>query len=328
MFSKQLLRSVTRASRSVCSRPSSSKPGLFAKGFHSSKMSAVGIDKLNVHRDTEWNNDNIPFEFTPENWAKAQKFMAKYPPTYKQSAMAPLLDLAQRQCGGWLPLSAMNKVAKILEVPPMAVYEVASFYSMFNRSPIGKHFVQVCGTTPCKLRGSDDIMKTCEEYLGIHPGETTKDKMFTLLEVECLGACVNAPMMQIGDDYFEDLTPATTRQILNELKNGGTPKVGPYSGRRNCEPHGEPITLKEPPMGPYAPNLEKHDKLREEKKQAQAQAQAQQESANKAQQQQQAASQQPPKETPQTRMNVGLDQSGKSQKTGEEQKKAENIKKN
>jgi NADH dehydrogenase (ubiquinone) flavoprotein 2 len=220
-----------------------------------------------MHQDTEWNHPGLPWEFTLENWKKAKEIISKYPPAYKQSAIAPLLDLAQRQNGGWLPISAMNKVAQILDVPPMAVYEVATFYSMFNRSPVGKYLVQVCGTTPCKLCGADKILEFCSEYLGIKKGETTKDGLFTLLEVECLGACVNAPMMQIGDDYYEDLDVESTKKILDTLKMGGTPKPGPQSGlRRAAEPPGGKTTLLEPPMGPYAPYLEKLDKKREEER--------------------------------------------------------------
>ena len=131
----------------------------------------------------------------------------------------PLLDLGQRQLG-WTSISVMNEVARILEMPPMRVYEVATFYTMYNRSPVGKFFVQVCTTTPCMLGGcgSDIIMKTIEKHLGIHSGQTTEDGIFSLLEVECLGACVNAPMIQINDDYYEDLTPETTLSLLKALK--------------------------------------------------------------------------------------------------------------
>lgn len=128
--------------------------------------------------------------------------MSLYPEGHKQAAVIPMLDLAQRQNGGWLPLSAMNKVADILSMPRMRVYEVATFYTMFIRYPIGKYHIQICTTTPCMLRDSDSILHTIEKKLGIHVGETTKDKLFTLSEVECLGACVNAPMVQINDDYF------------------------------------------------------------------------------------------------------------------------------
>jgi len=152
---------------------------------------------------------------------KAKKIIAKYPPGYQQSAAIPLLDLAQRQCGGWLPLAAMQKVAKMLKVPDMAIYEVASFYTMFNRNKVGKHLVQVCTTTPCMLRGSSGIVAACKKKLGVNLGETTPDGKFTLVEVECLGACVNAPMMQIGDHFYEDLTAETTEKVLDTLAAGG-----------------------------------------------------------------------------------------------------------
>ena len=143
----------------------------------------------------------------------------------------PLLDLGQRQLG-WTSISVMNEVAKILEMPPMRVYEVATFYTMYNRSPVGRYHVQVCGTTPCQLRGSDDILKTVEEHLGVHSGQTTKDGIFTFTEVECLGACVNAPMIQINDDYYEDLTPETTVQLLKALQAAAeeTGAGGGYAG--------------------------------------------------------------------------------------------------
>lgn len=135
----------------------------------------------------------------------------------------PLLDLGQRQ-HGWTSISVMNEVARILEMPPMRVYEVATFYTMYNRSPVGKYFVQVCTTTPCMLGGcgSDVVMKAIEEFLGVKSGGMTEDKLFSLLEVECLGACVNAPMMQINDDYYEDLTPETAVQVLKALKDSAT----------------------------------------------------------------------------------------------------------
>uniref|UniRef100_A0A6B2LGW0 NADH-quinone oxidoreductase subunit NuoE n=1 Tax=Arcella intermedia TaxID=1963864 RepID=A0A6B2LGW0_9EUKA len=216
----------------------------------------LSSDKITKHVDTPRNNASVPFDFTPENWATAKKILAKYPEGYKKSAVMPLLDLAQRQCGGWLPLAAMNKVAKILQHPPISVYEVATFYTMYNRTPVGKYFVQVCGTTPCELRGASKILKACEKKLGIHKGETDANELFTLVEVECLGACVHAPMMQIGDDYYEDLTEESAVAVLDALAKGQTPKPGSQIGRRVAEPVGQRTTLLEEPMGPYAPNLE------------------------------------------------------------------------
>lgn len=176
------------------------------------------------------------FEFTKVNLGEAQRIIAKYPQGRQASAVMPLLDLAQRQSEGWLPKVAMDYVANMLGMPPMRVYEVATFYSMYNMRPIGKHHVQVCTTTPCWLNGSDGIVSACKDKLKIGMGETTKDGAFTLTEVECLGACVNAPMVQIGDDFYEDLTPDSMAAILSDLAAGKKPKVGPQSKRLSSEP--------------------------------------------------------------------------------------------
>ncbi|MFH1803389.1 MAG: NADH-quinone oxidoreductase subunit NuoE [Pseudomonadota bacterium] len=187
----------------------------------------------------------ISFAFSPENMEKAQKIIAKYPEGRQQSAVMPLLDLAQRQTeGNWVPTVAMDYIADLLEMPAIRVYEVATFYTMYNLAPVGKNFIQVCTTTPCWLRGSSDVVKACKDNLGIGIGETTEDGQFTLIEVECLGACVNAPMMQVNDDYYEDLTVDSTKAILDALKRGETPKVGPQSGRKGCEPIDGPKVLK------------------------------------------------------------------------------------
>ncbi|QRG35790.1 hypothetical protein FDK38_000113 [Candidozyma auris] len=191
---------------------------------------------LAVHRDIKEDNPSIPFEFNSENKKRAEEIIAKYPPQYKKGAVMPLLDLGQRQLG-FTSISVMNYVAKMLDMPPMRVYEVATFYTMYMRHPMGKHNIQVCTTTPCQLCGSDDIMKAIKDYLKIGPGQTTPDKMFTFQEVECLGACVNAPMMAVDDDYHEDLTPEKTVAILKTLQEGKPlEKMGPVSGRISCEP--------------------------------------------------------------------------------------------
>lgn len=192
------------------------------------------------HIDTPDNLETTPFDFTEENYKRVDMVLSKYPANYKQSGIIPLLDLAQRQHGGWLPLSAMNKVAEIVECAPARVYEVASFYTMFNRTKRGKYFIQLCGTTPCMICGSEDISKTITKHLGIKSGETTKDGLFTLLEVECLGACANAPMIQLNDDYFECLTPKTMIEILELCKAGTPPEMGkwgslPMNGQVSCE---------------------------------------------------------------------------------------------
>lgn len=188
------------------------------------------------------------FAFSPENAKKAKAIIAKYPPRFQASAVMPLLDLAQRQNAGWLPKAAMDYVAEVLEMPPIRVYEVATFYTMYNLKPVGKHHVQVCTNLPCWLRGSDAVVGACKRVLGVDFGMTTEDGMFTLSEVECLGACVNAPMMQIGEDYYEDLDSDSTQEILNTLKAGGKPKTGSQIGRHTCEPAGGLTTLTGGPL--------------------------------------------------------------------------------
>jgi len=205
---------------------------------------------LVVHRDTPENNSDTPFIFTEENKARSDAILSIYPDGHKRAAVIPLLDLAQRQNGGWLPISAMHHVAEVIGMPRMRVYEVATFYTMFMRNPVGKYHVQVCTTTPCWLRGSDEILEACKKNMGIGPGEMSKDKLFTLSEVECLGACVNAPMVQINDDYYEDLTVKDTNEILDELRAGKKPAAGPRSGRYAAEPFGELTSLTSPPTGP------------------------------------------------------------------------------
>merc|ERR1719153_477258 len=200
--------------------------------------------------DTLENNPKIKFEFTAENKARADAIMNNYPEGHKRAAVIPLLDLAQRQNGGWLPISAMHHVAEVIGMPRMRVYEVATFYTMFMRNPVGKYHIQVCTTTPCWLRGSDEIMEAIKSNLGIVPGQTTSDKLFTISEVECLGACVNAPMVQINDDYYEDLTVQDTNEILEDLKAGKKPPAGPRSGRYAAEPFGPLTSLTETPPGP------------------------------------------------------------------------------
>jgi len=189
------------------------------------------------------------FEFSAESRAVADKYIAKYPEGRQASAVLPLLDIAQRQNGGWLSRAAIEHVAEVLEMPYIRVQEVASFYSMFYLQPVGRHVVQVCTTTPCWLRGSDDIVAACSERLGIGLGETTADGNFTLIEVECLGACVNAPMMQINDDFYEDLDKDSTKAILDALARGEKPKIGTQIKRQTSAPVGGPTTLTERPGG-------------------------------------------------------------------------------
>jgi len=194
-------------------------------------------------------NQPETFEFDACNLELADSFIAKYPEGWQASAVMPILDLAQRQSGGWLPKAAMDTVAGMLDMPPIRVYEVATFYTMYNLKPVGKHHVQVCTNLPCWLQGSDAVTGACRKFLGIDFGMTTEDGMFTLSEVECLGACVNAPMMQIGDDYYEDLDSGSTEEILEALKAGETPKPGSQTGRHTCEPAGGLTGLQETGKG-------------------------------------------------------------------------------
>ncbi len=190
------------------------------------------------------------FAFTAENGAQAKTIVGRYPPGRQHSAIIPLLDLAQRQVGaetgtqGWLPLPVIEYVARTLDMPYIPALEVATFYTMFNLRPVGRFHVQVCGTTPCLLRGSDDLFAVCEAR-GMRKGATTEDGLFTLSEVECLGACANAPMVQINDDDYEDLTSETMTAILDALARGEAPKPGPQIDRRTSAPEGGPTTLKE-----------------------------------------------------------------------------------
>jgi NADH-quinone oxidoreductase E subunit len=188
------------------------------------------------------------FAFSAENQAQAAKIIARYPQGRQQSAVMPLLDLAQRQ-EGWVPLAAMNVVAEMLDMAPIRVYEVATFYTMFNLKPVGRHHVQLCTNLPCRLRGADAVVEACKKDLGVGLGETTSDGQFTLAEVECLGACVNAPVAWIGDDYYEDLDPDSIKRVLESLKKGETPKAGSQTGRQTSAPAGGPTTLTNLPSG-------------------------------------------------------------------------------
>ena len=185
------------------------------------------------------------FVFTPENKAWAEAEIAKYPAGRQASAVMPLLSRAQAQNGGWLPVSAIEHVAECLGMPMIKVMEVATFYTMYNLKPVGEHVIEVCTTTPCWLRGSDDVVAACRDELGIGFGETTEDGKFTLLEVECLGACVNAPVCSIHHKYFEDLDGGSMRKILKALKAGETPEAGPQVERQTSAPVGGATTLTE-----------------------------------------------------------------------------------
>jgi NADH-quinone oxidoreductase subunit E len=187
------------------------------------------------------------FAFTPDNlaWAKVQ--IEKYPQGRQQSAVIAVLWRAQEQCGGWLPQKAIEATAELLGMPKIRVLEVATFYTMFNLAPVGRFHVQLCGTTPCMLRGSEELKKVCRRMIG-EETEVTADGMFSWIEVECLAACVNAPMVQINADYYEDLTAESLTRIINDFSAGRTPKPGPQIDRINSAPIGAPTTLTDPSL--------------------------------------------------------------------------------
>lgn len=183
------------------------------------------------------------FDFTPENQEQVKVILAKYPEARKQSAVLPLLHLAQAQHGGWLPRACLDRIAEIVAIPPIRVYEVASFYDMYNTVPVGRVQVRVCTTTPCWLCGSDDVVRACKETLGVGIGESTPDGRFFLREFECLGACSNAPVLWVDDDFYEDLDYAGTKKVLEALQRGERPTPGPQNGRKNAMPLGGKTTL-------------------------------------------------------------------------------------
>ena len=176
------------------------------------------------------------FEFSEENLKKVEQILKRYPEKNKKSAVMPLLYLAQRQNDNWIPLAAMKYIAKYLAMPYISVYEVATFYTMYNLSPVGKHFIQVCTTTPCLLRGADKIVKLCKENISPNENEISKKGSCSWIEVECLGACVSAPMIQVNEDYYEDLDEKSTKEILTSLINNKPLKPGSFRGRKNTAP--------------------------------------------------------------------------------------------
>ncbi|WP_237213900.1 complex I 24 kDa subunit family protein [Falsiroseomonas oryziterrae] len=195
------------------------------------------------------------FAFDEASEAQIAKILVRYPAGKQASATIPLLYVVQRQMGrqtgsAWVPRVAMDVIAERLGVPPIRVYEVATFYFMFNMKPIGRYHLQLCGTTPCMLRGSDDVMRACHDAAQVKVGQTSADGLFTLTEVECLGACVNAPVLQVDDDYYEDLDYDRTVALIEALKRGERPKPGSTIGRQTSAPEGGPLTLTEvQPMG-------------------------------------------------------------------------------
>lgn len=205
-------------------------------------------DHALLHDDAETRARWGGFQWSEANQPKVQEIIGRYPPGRQHSAIMPLLDLAQRQVGvetstqGWLPVPVIEYVATQIDMPYVRALEVATFYTMYNLSPVGRYHVQVCGTTPCMLRGSDDVFRACKDK-GLAKGHTTADGLFTLTEVECMGNCANAPMVQINDDNFEDLTYETTARILEALARGESPKPGPQIERQFSAPEGGPTSL-------------------------------------------------------------------------------------
>ena len=183
-------------------------------------------------------HDNQPdkFEFSKENLKKAEDILKRYPKENKKSAVMPFLYLAQKQNDNWIPLSAMKYIANLLSMPYISVYEVATFYTMYNLAPVGKHFIQVCTTTPCLIRGADKIVKLCKEKISPNENELSKKGSCSWMEVDCLGACVNGPMIQVNNDYYEDLDEKNTKEILDSLINDKPLKPGSYRGRKNTAP--------------------------------------------------------------------------------------------
>jgi len=183
------------------------------------------------------------FEFDTKNLEEVKNIIKKYPEGKQQSAVMSLLYLAQKQNDNWVPLSAMKHIGKLLDMPYIKVYEVATFYTMYNLTPVGKNFIQVCTTTPCMIRGAGKIVEACKEKISENENELSKEKNCSWMEVECLGACINAPMMQINDDYYEDLDKEKALMILDDIVKGKTPKPGSYRGRINSEPENNRKTL-------------------------------------------------------------------------------------
>ena len=185
------------------------------------------------------------FEFSKDNLHEAENIIKQYPKNRKASAVLALLYLVQKQHDNWIPLAAIKYVAKFLEIPYIQVYEVATFYSMFNLAPVGKYFVQICTTTPCMIRGSNKMIDVCKKHIANNQNELSKNKLCSWTEVECLGSCVSAPMMQINQDYFEDLDEQKTEEIIQMLLNDKFPKPGSYRNRKNTAPEKGRTTLLE-----------------------------------------------------------------------------------
>ena len=196
---------------------------------------------MSLRRPSKTQPEN--FEFTSSSLEAANNIISRYPDGKQQSAVMALLYIAQKQNNNWIPLAAMKYIGKFLDMPYIKVYEVATFYSMYNLSSVGKYFIQVCTTTPCMIRGANQLVDACKEKISENESELSDNKVCSWMEVECLGACVNAPMMQINDDYYEDLDKDKTLKILDKILKGETPRPGSYRGRINNEPENNRKTL-------------------------------------------------------------------------------------
>ena len=257
MLSRTMMQSAVGARRAPMMGLASLAPMSVATATQQFQLRTFGGEMR--HHNTDVDNQRIPWDFTQESYKKIDVIMAKFPRSRRRSGVIPLLHLAQVQNGGWIPVTAMYKIAKICEVAPMSVFETVTFYAMFNRKPVGKYHVQFCVTTPCMLRGCDDLIHKAEHYLNVHMGGTTHDKMFTLGEMECMGCCVNAPMIVVSDytkpenfsyEYYEDLDWESLKGIFNALREGKPTRLGTQlPNRKYSEPAGGKTTLKmtEPP---------------------------------------------------------------------------------
>ena len=196
---------------------------------------------MSLRRPSKTQPEN--FEFNSFSLEAANNIISRYPDGKQQSAVMALLYIAQKQNNNWIPLAAMKYIGKFLDMPYIKVYEVATFYTMYNLSPVGKYFIQVCTTTPCMIRGANQLVDACKEKISKNESELSDNKVCSWMEVECLGACVNAPMMQINDDYYEDLDKDKTLKILDKILKGETPRPGSYRGRINNEPENNRKTL-------------------------------------------------------------------------------------
>ncbi|KAH9785584.1 NADH dehydrogenase flavoprotein 2 [Citrus sinensis] len=262
LLSLELVENASSSRGQASSRDSSSNPSI------SSGISIfLHCPELCKHLDSPDNNPDLPWKFSDTNKEKVKEILSHYPSNYKQSAVIPLLDLAQQQHGGWLPVSAMNEVAKIIEVAPIRVYEVATFYSMFNRSKVGKYHLLVCGTTPCMVRGSREIEDALLKHLGVKRNEVTKDGLFSVGEMECMGCCVNAPMITVADysngsegytyNYYEDVTPKRVIEIVEMLRRGEKLPPGTQNPKRiKSGPEGGNTTLLSEPKPPPCRDLD------------------------------------------------------------------------